>query len=164
MANMATAEAFVAFQAQVAEMSSTQQRFLEQNTELQRQVAAHAVADPWAVSREAAAATGQSMPSQFNPTANFGTLVKPPQFNFGKQCCPEPFNGKAKGGFKDYSFKMANFIAMTAVNYGHVMGIFDRAAKTRRSSSRSSTSRRLPEDGLARAPTTKSSARTCGAC
>ena len=40
------------------------------------------------------------------------------------KCCPE-----AKGGFKDYAFKMSNYIAMSAVNYGHVMTILDWAAK-----------------------------------
>ena len=125
---MATPEAFVALQTQVAEMATTQQRLLDQNAELQRQLVARATADPWAASREAAA-TGQAMPTQFNPNANYGNLIKPPQFNFGKQCCPEAFNGKPKAGFKDYAFKMANFIAMTAVSYRHVKSILDWAAK-----------------------------------
>ena len=55
--------------------------------------------------------------------------ARAPQFHYGKQCCPEPYNGKNKSGFKDWMFKMGNFLAMSTVGYRHVAAVLDWSAK-----------------------------------
>ena len=125
-------------------MATTQARLSDENRVLNAsvqtltaQAAAAQAVDPmaggfdkWAALPRAAATTGQLATPQFHPNATFCHLVKPPHFHFGKQCCPEPFNDNAKGGFKDYALKMVNFIAMSAVNYSHVCAVLDWAAES----------------------------------
>ena len=54
--------------------------------------------------QEARAGDAADQPVDFNRGTTFGVL-KTPQFHYGKQCCPEAFTGKTKGGFKDYAFR-----------------------------------------------------------
>ena len=58
-------------------------------------------------------------PLDFNPDARHG-VWKMPTFNYGRQSCPDPFMGNNKNGFKDYAFCMANFLAMSTINYQQV--------------------------------------------
>ena len=77
----------------------------------------------------AAAAANAAQAGDAEATCSGHSFAKAPQFHYGKQCCPEPFTGKNKGGFKDYAFRMSNFLAMSTVNYRHVVAVLDWAAK-----------------------------------
>ena len=77
----------------------------------------------------AAAAANAAQAGETEATRSGHSFAKTPQFHYGKQCCPEPFTGKNKGGFKDYAFRMSNFLAMSLVCFRHVGSVHEWAEK-----------------------------------
>ena len=52
-----------------------------------------------------------------------------PTFNFGKQCCPDPYTGKNKHTSDEHAFKVSNALTMSTVDYRYVSAVLDWAAK-----------------------------------
>ena len=125
---------------QMTQVLAEQARIMRENSLLQAQVqtqsetlrAFTAFGPPAAAAQQAegAAFDARTQPTVFGPGGSFGIIgAKAPQFHFGKQCCPEVFTGIGKDGLNDYAFKMANFLAMSTVNYRHVGAVLEWAAK-----------------------------------
>ena len=120
---MSAEEQLAALSTQMTKLITEHQRMATANAELTAEVQRLGAIVNFGPPGKAAIAGGQ-----VDPSPSIGN-VKAPQFHYGKQCCPEPFTGKNKGGFKDYAFRMSNFLAMSTVYYRHVVAVLDWADK-----------------------------------